>query len=104
MSRLREAKKKILDELRLKISYVLCSDFDIANAIGATAQIDCSGGESFIHWHQKISGAQNASLGAKSFSDGVAERDARVFHGVMLVDVEIPADFEVEIECAVARE
>ena len=38
------------------------------------------------------------------FEHGFAERDAGVFDGVVLIDVEIAFGFDVQIESAVARD
>src|SRR6185437_4325134 len=51
-----------------------------------------------------VSGAEDAALGAERLLHGFAERDARVFDGVMLVHVEIAARGEIQIEGAVPRD
>jgi hypothetical protein len=101
-SSLRESLEKIFSEFGLEVANTLGADFAGDDAVWAAAEIDCGGGERFIHWHQKISGAEDAAFVADGFGDGFAERDAGVFHGVMLVDVEITRDFDREIERAVA--
>ena len=55
-----------------------------------SAEIDRGCRQRFVHRHQKISGAQNAALfDPRAFCNGFAERDADVFDGVVLIDVEI---------------
>ncbi len=39
--------------------------------------------------HEEVAGAENASLVAKGAVEGFAERDAYVFDGVVLIDIEI---------------
>ena len=69
-----------------------------------SAEIDCGGREGFVHRHQEISGTQNAAFRAERFLDGFAERDANVFDGVVLIDVEVAFRGDGEIECTVARD
>ena len=55
----------------------------------APAEIDGGDGERFVHRHDEIAGAVDALLVAERAIDSLAERDADVFDGVVLVDVEV---------------
>jgi hypothetical protein len=87
----------------LKAPDSLRREFCFHHAKGAAAEIDRCGGESFVHWHQKIAGAKNAALVSESGIDGFTEGDPDVFDGVMLVDVEVAGGSQAKFETAVAR-
>ena len=67
-------------------------------------KINGGGRERFVHGHQEIAGAEDASLVAQRGVDGFAERNADVLDGVMLVHVQIALGCEPKIEAAVARD
>ena len=62
---LRESLKEIFGELGLKIADELCGDFGIADAIGSATEIDRGDCEGFVHGHQEIAGAKNATFVAE---------------------------------------
>src|SRR5512133_602889 len=63
-----------------------------------------SDAEGFIHRHQEVSGAQDAFLVAEGAVEGFAKRDADVFNGVVLIDIEIAFAGKLEVESTVTRE
>ena len=67
------------------------------------AEIDRRRRERFVHGHQEISGAQNAALRAQRLAHRLAENDARVLDGVVLIHFEIAARVEFQIHRAVPR-
>ncbi len=68
------------------------------------AQVDGGGGKGFVHGHQKIAGAQDATFVAERFRHRFAQGDADVFDGVVLVDVEVALCVDRQIESAVASD
>ena len=70
----------------------------------APAQVDGGDGERLVHRHDEVARAQNAALVAQREVEGLAQRDAHVFHGVVLIDIEVALAGEREVEAAVARE
>lgn len=98
---LRKALKEILGQLGLKSSDQPRCKFRVADAIWPSAQIDSRRGQRFIHWHQKISGTQDAALVTERLYGSFAESDPHIFNGVMLIDVEVTCGFEREIERSV---
>ena len=70
----------------------------------ASAEIDRGDPQGLVHRHQKISGAQNAALVAQGSIEGLAQSDADIFDGVVLIDVEIAVALQFKIEAAVMRE
>lgn len=100
-SGLREPLEKIFGQFCLKIADALGADLATDGTVWSTAEIDRRSGESFVHWHQKIAGAEDAAFVADGFRDGLAQRDAGVFDRVMLIDVEVALRFDCKIERAV---
>ena len=71
---------------------------------GASAEVDGGDAESFVHRHEEVAGAQDAALVAECLVEGLAERDADIFDGVVLIDIEIAVALQFEVEAAVASE
>ena len=101
---LREALKEIFGQLGLEIADEFRGDLGVADAVGSATEIDGGCGQRFVHRHQEISGAQDAALVAEGLHDRFTERDASIFDGVMLIDVEIAFRFQTEIEGAMTRD
>ena len=53
------------------------------------AQIDRRDRERFVHRHHEVAGAVDALAVAERLGHRLAERDAEILDGVVLVDVEI---------------
>ena len=68
------------------------------------AEIDRRDRQRLVHRHHEIAGAIDAALVADRREHRFAERDADVFDGVMLIDVEIAGGLHLQIEPAVARD
>ena len=99
-----EALEEVFDEFGLQVANEAGFDFGVDDVRGAAAEIDGGEAEGFVHGHEEITGTQDAALVTEGFVEGFAERNADVFDGVMLVDVEIAFAVEIEIECSVAGE
>ena len=99
-----EAFEEVGDQFGLQVADQARANLGVNGEGGAAAQVDGGDGEGFVHRHEEVSGAQNAALVAECAVECLAERDADVFDGVMLIDIEIAVALEFEIECAVARE
>ncbi len=100
---LREALEKIFDELGLEAADGSRREFRFHHAKGASTEIDGRGGESFVHGHQKITGAENAALVSESDVDGFPEGDADIFDGVVLIDGKIASRLQAKIAGAMTR-
>jgi len=59
---LREPLEKIFGQFGLEIADAFCGDFRLEDAERSAAKIDRGSGKSFVHRHQKISGAQDATF------------------------------------------
>src|SRR5258708_30414321 len=100
---LREATEEIFQQFCLQASDVFSREFPFADQMGPAAEVDGGSRESFVHWHQEVSRAQNAPLRSERFFDRLAEDDPRVLDCMVLVHVEIAARGEFQIHCSVAR-
>ena len=93
-----EALEKVLGQFGLEIANALGVYLATTHAIGTAPQIDRCSCEGFVHGHQEISGAQDASLCTERLEHRFSERDACVFDGVVLIDVEIAFGCERQVE------
>src|SRR5436305_127565 len=84
-----KAVKKVVDKFRLQITHEPRFYPCVYHRGGASAEVDCGQAQSLIHWHQEISGAHDAALIAQRLVKRLTQRDAHVFHGVVLVHVKI---------------
>ena len=100
---LRESLEEIFEEFNGEIADARGFDFCLDDAMPAATEVDCGGREGFVHGHQEISGAEDSFFRAQRFLYGLAERDADVFDGVVLVDVEVALGGDGEIERTVTR-
>ncbi len=89
-----EAFEEIGDEFGLEVADEAGADLGVDGVSGAAAEVDCGDGEGFVHGHEEVSGAEDAALVAEGAVEGFAERDADVFDGVVLVDVEVAGALE----------
>ena len=93
-----------MDELGLQITYAPRGDFQTHHRVGPAAEVDGGDGKRLVHRHHEVAGAMDAALVADGLEDRLAERDADVLDGVVLIDVEIAARSQLKVEPAVARE
>jgi hypothetical protein len=100
---LRKSLKEILEKFDGEIADAIRFDLGIDHAARASAEIDRSRGERLVHGYQKVSGAQDAFLGAERFQHRFAQRDADIFDGVVLVHIEVAVGFYGQVKRAVAR-
>ena len=100
----RKSLKEICHQFGLQVAHQPRAHLGIDSEGSASAQIDGCNCKSLVHRHQEVSGAQNAALVAKGAIEGLAQRDAHVLDGMVLVNVEVSIAFEFQVECAVAGE
>ena len=98
---LREPFEEVLDELRLQIADAADLEPQIDDRVDAPAQIDRRHRQRLVHRHHEVSGAVDAAAVAERRRHRLAERDADVLDGVMLIDVEIPLRVQLQVERAV---
>ena len=62
---------------------------DIEDAVGAITEIDRSATQRLVHRHIRIPNTRNSTKVAQSFLDRFADYNARVFNGVVTIDMQI---------------
>ena len=101
---LRKPLEEIVDQLGLQIADEAHRDLGVDHGMRAAAQIDRGDRQRFVHRHHEVAGAVDAALVADRRRHRLAERNADVFDGVMLIDVEVAGGLHLEIEAAMARD
>ena len=99
-----EAIEEIVDELGLQVADQSHLHPVLVDQRGASAEIDRDHGESFVHRKNEVAGAIDAFAIAERLGEQLSEHDARVLHGVVLIDVEIAIGVELQVEAAVLGE
>ena len=86
---LREAVEEVVHQLRLRGRRRAAPSAQIDDGVDAAAEIDGGDAERFVHRHHEVAGAVDAAAVAERLRDRLAERDADVLDGVVLIDVEV---------------
>ena len=71
---------------------------------GAVAQVHGDLGQGLVHGHPGFAVAPHAGTLQQGLADGVAQADADVLDGVVLVHLQVAAGLELQVEIAVGRE
>ena len=85
----RKALKEIRHQFALQIADQPRAHFGVHRECSAPAQIDRRNSQRLVHRHDEISRAQNAAFVAQRAIECLAQRDAHIFHRVMLIDIQI---------------
>ena len=99
-----EAAEEILHQFGLQIAHQPHAHQILVHQRGPAAEIERHHGQRFIHGQHEIAGAIDAAPVAQRFGEQLAQHDAHVFDGVVLIDVEVAIGIELEIEAAVFGE
>ena len=100
----RETFEEVLHQFRLQVADARDLELQVYDGERPARQVDGGDGQRFIHRHHEVAGAVDPALRADGFRDRRTEREAGIFDGVMLVDVEISGRLQFQVEPAVARE
>src|SRR4029077_9410558 len=99
-----ETFKEVVNQLRLQVADEPRFHFCVHHCHGASAEIYGSRSQSLVHRHQEVSRAHDAALVTKRLAERLAQRDPDVFHGVMLINIQIAGGFQLQVESPMARE
>jgi len=75
---------------------------ELEKILGA-AVVDRGRRQSFVHWHEKITGTQDAPSAAERCVDRFTECNSNIFDRVMLIHVEVARCSEPQVETTVTR-
>ena len=84
-----KALEEVCHQFGLQIADEARAHFCVHSEVRPAAQVNGRDGEGLVHGHDEIAGAQDATLVAERAVKGLAERDADVFNGVVLIDIKI---------------
>lgn len=99
-----EGLPEIIDELRIELADFFSGEFEIADVPGAAAEIDGDGDEGLFHGEGETAVTDDALFIAPSFDECLAESDADIFDGVVLIDLKISVCLDCEVNEAVTGE
>ena len=100
----RKAFEEVMHKFSLQITHANCADFRLHDRYCASAEIYGSESESLVHGHQEVACPQDAPPVAQCAVKDLAERNAHIFHRVVLVYVQISAREKLQIETTMPRE
>src|SRR5262249_38316640 len=96
----REAFEEIMNEFGLKVADARHPNLQINHRMWPPAEVEGGHCQCFVHGHHKVAGAIDSATIPKRLRDCLTERNAQVFDGVVLVDVEIAFRVDPKIECS----
>src|SRR5262245_11170729 len=94
----REPFEEVVDELCLQIADALDLYFEIDRRVRPAAKVDGGHGQRLVHRHDEVAGAVDAAPIAERRRHRLAEGDAEILDGVMLVDVQVPNSLDLQVE------
>ena len=95
--------KKSVTSSDLQVADHARPDAGVDDGVRPAAEVDGRHRQRLVHRHHEIARAVDAAARAERCRHRFAERQARVLHGVVLVDVEVAVGRQAEIEPAVPR-
>jgi len=96
--RLRKPLEKVLHQLGLEIPYALRRKTRFHHAKRAAANIDRRCCQRFVHRHQEVTCTHNAFFVAQRRVHRFAQRNAHVFHRVVLIHIQIALGHQSKVE------
>jgi hypothetical protein len=100
----RKAFEEIAHQFGLQISHPGRPNLGIDDRNRASPEIYGRQAESFIHGHDKVASPQNPTAISQGPVKNLAQRNPNVFHGMVLIHVEVTSCRDFQVESAVARE
>jgi hypothetical protein len=93
--------EEIGDQLTLQVADHADAQLEIDHRVRTAAEVDGGHRQRVVHRHDEVPGAVDPLSRAERLQRRLAERNADVLDGVMLIDIEIARRFQREIEAAV---
>jgi hypothetical protein len=97
-----ESLEELVDQVDVELANTRTQELDPVLDPGTAGEINNHARQRFVQWHIGVAVAHDALLVAKRLFESLSERDAYVFDRMVIIDVQIAAGADVEIECAVA--
>src|SRR6185312_7442919 len=99
-----KAFEEIGNEFGLKIANEARPHLSIYHSSGTAAEVDCCQSQGLIHWHDKVAGAHDPAFVRQCFLKRLAQCDTNIFHGMVLVNIQVATGLNFQVKCSVARE
>ena len=100
----REPLEEVVDELGLQVADHPRRHLEVHDRVRPAAEVDGRDGKRLVHRHDEVAGPVDAFSVAERLGHRLAERNAEVLDGMVLVDVEVAVDLGREIETTMAGE
>ena len=99
-----EGLEELAEQLGVEIADLVAAEGDLPDEIGPAGDVDRAAGQRLVHRQVDVAIAGDAGAVAQRLAKRLAERDADILGGVVLVDVEVALRRDADVDQAVARE
>jgi len=93
--------EKILHKVSIQLTAKAPSECDLKLKIGPAAEIDSDNRQRFVHGIDEKTGPVDASFVSQSPDKQLPEHNATIFDQMMLIDMQVPACLQTQIETSV---
>lgn len=100
----RETVEPMLDELGVPFAETRHAKRHFPHKIRPPRNIECTTGQSLVHWRVSRTITRNPALIAQSLQNRLANRDSGVFGGVMLVDMQVANRLDLQVNQRMPRQ
>ncbi len=99
----RKTVEPVLDQLGIPFAQTRHRQRDFPDKIGPPRNIECAAGQRLVHRRISRAIARNPALIAQRLQHRLANRDAGVFGGVMLVDMQVANRLDLQVDQRMPR-
>ncbi|MNL30137.1 hypothetical protein D3C87_1518560 [compost metagenome] len=97
-----ETSEKFDGQVHVEAAHARTGERHVEFQAGAAREVDHHARQALVQRHVAVAVAGDALLVADRLGHGLAERDADVFHGVVVVDMQVAAGLDFEVDHAMA--
>src|SRR4030095_13107257 len=102
LQRFGEGPPEMLSKLNREVSYSSTFCLDGVDQVEATRQIHNCATQCFVHWNQAHAVASNANFVPERLQKCLPQADRHIFHGMVIVYLQIAFAFNLKVEQTVA--
>ena len=84
-----KALEELVNEIEVELAHHGSLPDTIEEQAGPAREVDHHSRERLIEWHEEVTVTNDALLGANGFGKCLAQRNAKVFHGVVGIDLKV---------------